>query len=112
MPRPWLFLDLDGVLSPVPPQGADPDEIPSGHMTWDGAIYHPMYAWPLTLEPTRRQGGWGRLRHKTAVIGEHLRRDPRPFAWADDFHARRNPPPPVRELQLDCLILPPQCMSD
>lgn len=151
MPRPWLFLDLDGVVSPVPPRGADRDEIPLGYMTWDGAIYQPMYVdqhlpawaqsldaafdvvwatswqrtvlgavaeplglpawpvltWPLTLEPTRRQGGRGRLRQKTAVIVEHLRRDPRPFAWADDFHARRCPPPPVRDLQLDCLIIRP-----
>jgi len=43
MSRPWLFLDLDGVVSPVPTQ-AKRAEIrengpPAGHKTWDEAIY-------------------------------------------------------------------------
>jgi hypothetical protein len=41
--RPWLFLDLDGVVSPLPPRGVAEDEqkfaIPAGHMTWPGALY-------------------------------------------------------------------------
>ncbi len=42
MPCPWLFLDLDGVVSPLPPRDGTDDErfeIPSGHMTWPGALY-------------------------------------------------------------------------
>ena len=139
MARPRLLLDIDGVVSPVPPRGADRDEIPDGHMTWAEAICYPMYVdrrlpgwaealdaafdvvwatawqdtvlkavaepldlpawpvltWPYDLRPTRRPGGRGRLRQKTAVIAEHLRRDPRPFGWADDYHARRTPPRPI-----------------
>lgn len=42
MACPWLFLDLDGVISPLPPRDG-PDEqrfaIPSGQMTWPGALY-------------------------------------------------------------------------
>jgi len=43
MARPWLFLDLDGVVSPLPPRDIADDEqkfaIPAGHMTWPGALY-------------------------------------------------------------------------
>jgi hypothetical protein len=41
--RPWLFLDLDGVVSPLPPRDVeDPEEkfrIPAGHVSWPGALY-------------------------------------------------------------------------
>jgi hypothetical protein len=43
MARPWLFLDLDGVVSPLPPRDVEDHElkfiIPAGHMTWPGALY-------------------------------------------------------------------------
>jgi hypothetical protein len=41
--RPWLFLDLDGVVSPLPTRDVeDPEEkfrIPAGHVSWPGALY-------------------------------------------------------------------------
>lgn len=41
--KPWLFLDLDGVVSPVPPQSAKArisrSGPPAGYRTWPGAIY-------------------------------------------------------------------------
>jgi hypothetical protein len=41
--RPWLFLDLDGVISPLPPRDVEDYEekfrIPAGHVTWPGALY-------------------------------------------------------------------------
>lgn len=39
---------------------------------------------PLGASVSRRDGGRGRVRFKTKAIAEHLRHDPRPFAWADD----------------------------
>lgn len=130
MACPWLFLDLDGVVSPLSPRdGTDEQrfEIPSGQMTWPGALYlmhvderlpdwaarldrafdvvwatswqtdvlkcvagplglpvWPVLTWPVSASVSRRAGGRGRVRFKTAVIAKHLRADPRPFAWADD----------------------------
>jgi hypothetical protein len=41
--RPWLFLDLDGVVSPLPPRNVEDTEekfrIPAGHVSWPGALY-------------------------------------------------------------------------
>ena len=40
--RPWLFMDLDGVVSPLPPRDGTHDErfaIPPGQMTWPRALY-------------------------------------------------------------------------
>lgn len=41
--KPWLFMDLDGVVSPVPPQNAkariDRKGPPAGYRTWRGALY-------------------------------------------------------------------------
>ncbi len=41
--RPWLFMDLDGVVSPVPPQSAKAriarNGPPTGYRTWPGALY-------------------------------------------------------------------------
>jgi len=154
MARPWLFLDLDGVVSPLPPCGG-PDEqrfeIPSGQMTWPGALYRmhvdqrlrewatrldgvydvvwatswqadvikcvagplglpawPVLTWPLGAAVSRRDGGRGRVRFKTAVIAKHLRADPRPFAWADDHLARTTPPRPILNLGLEHLLICPR----
>jgi hypothetical protein len=42
-PRPWLFLDLDGVVSPVPPQHRKEhirkNGPPAGYVTWPDAVY-------------------------------------------------------------------------
>lgn len=38
--RPWLFLDRDGVVSPLPPLDGTDDQrsaIPPGHVTWPRA---------------------------------------------------------------------------
>lgn len=40
MARPWLFLDLDGVVSPLPPrEGEQRFAIPARQVTWPGALY-------------------------------------------------------------------------
>jgi hypothetical protein len=41
--KPWLFMDLDGVVSPVPPQSAKArisrNGPPAGYRSWPGALY-------------------------------------------------------------------------
>lgn len=43
MLKPWLFMDLDGVVSPVPPQSRKTrirrNGPPDGSRTWPSAIY-------------------------------------------------------------------------
>jgi hypothetical protein len=148
-------LDLDGVVSPLPPRDETDDErrfeIPSGQMTWPGALYRmhvdqrlpewaarldavydvvwatswqqdvlkcvagplglpvwPVLTWPLGAPVSRPDSGRGRLRFKTKAIAEHLRADPRPFAWADDDLRRSTPPPPILELGLEHLLICPR----
>ena len=108
--RPWLFLDLDGVISPLPPRDVeDPEEkfrIPAGHMSWPRALYR--------IHVDERLPDWatqldhGRLRFKAQAIHARLQADPRPFAWADDHLARGTPPPPICELALEHLFIRPR----
>jgi hypothetical protein len=41
--KPWLFMDLDGVVSPAPPKGAKArisrNGPPAGYRSWPGALY-------------------------------------------------------------------------
>ena len=157
MARPWLFLDLDGVVSPLPPRDGTHDQrfqIPSGQMTWPGALYQmhvdqrlpewataldaaydviwatswqadvikcvadplrlpawPVLTWPRGAPVSRRAGGRGRVRFKTTAIAEHLRGDPRSFAWADDHLYRRVPPRPVLDLGLEHLLIRPRRLT-
>ena len=67
----------------------------------------PVLTWDVDFRATRREGGRGALRQKAAAVAAHLRNDPRPFAWADDYHARRTPPPPVRDLRLAYVLIRP-----
>jgi hypothetical protein len=69
--RPWLFLDLDGVVSPVPPQSRKEHVRrhgpPAGYVTWPDAIYD-MYVDERLLDWARQLdqvydviwcSGWG-----------------------------------------------------
>jgi hypothetical protein len=60
---------------------------------------------------SRRAGGRGRVRFKTKAIAEHLRGDPRPFAWADDDLHRHAPPGPVFDLGLEHLLICPRRLT-
>ena len=68
--RPWLFLDLDGVVSPLLPRDVDDIEekfrIPAGHTSWPGALYRMhvderLPAWTVLLGT-----GW-RPRERSSV---------------------------------------------
>ncbi|MBV9336648.1 MAG: hypothetical protein JO243_12220 [Solirubrobacterales bacterium] len=72
-------------------------------------------AWPVLSWPpapvSRRAGGRGWVVHKAAAIAEHLRADPRPFAWADDDLYRLTPPRPILQLGLQHLLIRPHRLA-
>jgi hypothetical protein len=72
-----------------------------------GLDHWPILTIPLTSDDSPQETS-GPLGRKAQAIAEHLRQDPRPFAWCDDFLTRgSHPQSTLRTLGLPYLFIRP-----